>query len=196
MTEIYDDFVNSKVDAQSGLALPSADAQGALKSIRGGKPCPICGEVSNNNFCPHCGAPMENDVQTIREFRKVAEWRDVDAQKARIVEAREKTSEQFYALADKCREVGIEDSAILYETYAIFCDDDDFVEEIESILTDEGCNAEYAVKEGGKRFAAMFAAMDDAYMRARSDDVTEVTQRILDNLSGAPMYNDDDAIDW
>ena len=23
-----------------------------------GKPCPICGEVSNSKFCPHCGAPM------------------------------------------------------------------------------------------------------------------------------------------
>lgn len=23
-----------------------------------GKPCPICGEVSDSKFCPHCGAPM------------------------------------------------------------------------------------------------------------------------------------------
>ena len=23
-----------------------------------GKPCPICGEVSNSKFCPNCGAPM------------------------------------------------------------------------------------------------------------------------------------------
>ena len=23
-----------------------------------GKPCPICGEISDTKFCPHCGAPM------------------------------------------------------------------------------------------------------------------------------------------
>ncbi|MBR4545441.1 MAG: zinc ribbon domain-containing protein [Oscillibacter sp.] len=30
----------------------------AGESAKGGKPCPICGEVSDSKFCPHCGAPM------------------------------------------------------------------------------------------------------------------------------------------
>lgn len=30
----------------------------AGESTKGGKPCPICGEVSDSKFCPHCGAPM------------------------------------------------------------------------------------------------------------------------------------------
>ena len=33
---------------------PAAEAEAASE----GKPCPICGEVSNSKFCPHCGAPM------------------------------------------------------------------------------------------------------------------------------------------
>ena len=109
---------------------------------------------------------------------------DVAAEKARVVEAREKSSAQLYALADKCREEAGEESAILFETHAMFCDDDDYVEAIETMLNDESCNAEYAVKEAGEQFAAMFAAMDDAYMRARSADVKDVTQRILNNLMG------------
>ena len=32
---------------------PAAEAEAAA-----GKPCPICGEVSDSKFCPHCGAPM------------------------------------------------------------------------------------------------------------------------------------------
>ena len=34
---------------------PAAEAG---ESAKGGKPCPICGEVSDSKFCPHCGAPM------------------------------------------------------------------------------------------------------------------------------------------
>ena len=26
-----------------------------------GRPCPICGKVSDSRFCPHCGAPMGDD---------------------------------------------------------------------------------------------------------------------------------------
>ena len=109
---------------------------------------------------------------------------DLGAEKARVVEAREKSSAQLYVLADKCREEAGEESAVLFETHAMFCDDDDYVEAIETMLKDESCNAEYAVKEAGEQFAAMFAAMDDAYMRARSADVKDVTQRILNNLMG------------
>ena len=33
---------------------PAAEEEKASE----GKPCPICGEVSDSKFCPHCGAPM------------------------------------------------------------------------------------------------------------------------------------------
>ena len=34
---------------------PAAEAEEAASA---GKPCPICGEVSDSKFSPHCGAPM------------------------------------------------------------------------------------------------------------------------------------------
>ena len=37
-------------------AEPAAEADAETEPA--GKPCPICGEVSNSKFCPHCGAPM------------------------------------------------------------------------------------------------------------------------------------------
>ena len=37
-------------------AEPAAEAGADAEPA--GKPCPICGEVSNSKFCPHCGAPM------------------------------------------------------------------------------------------------------------------------------------------
>ena len=109
---------------------------------------------------------------------------DVEAEKARVAAAREKSAEQLNALADKCREEAGEETAVLFETHAMFCDDDDFVESIEETLTEEKCNAEYAVKVAGEQFAEMFANMDDAYMKSRSADVKDVAQRILNNLMG------------
>lgn len=108
---------------------------------------------------------------------------DIDAEKARLADAQAASVQQLEALAEKCQEEA-EDAVILFETHAMFVEDEDFVECIHSVLEEEGCNAEYAVQQAGEQFAAMFAAMDDAYMQARAADVKDVSRRILDNLMG------------
>lgn len=40
------------------------------------------------------------------------------------------------------------------------------------------------MEQAGIQFAAMFAAMDDAYMQARAADIKDVAKRILNNLLG------------
>lgn len=109
---------------------------------------------------------------------------NIDAEKARVAEAQEKAIAQLEILAEKCREEAGDEAAILFETHAMFVEDDDYVECIMTALEDEHCNAEYAVQTAGEQFAAMFAAMDDAYMQARAADIKDVTQRILNNLMG------------
>lgn len=92
--------------------------------------------------------------------------------------------QQLNILAEKAREDAGEEIAILFDTHAMFVEDEDYVECILSCLEEEGCNAEYAVQMAGEQFAAMFAAMDDAYMQARAADMRDVSQRILNNLMG------------
>ena len=110
--------------------------------------------------------------------------KDIEAEKARIAEAKEKSAAQLLALAEKCREEAGDDAAFVFETHAMFLDDDDYVEGINDCLESEQCNAEYAVRTAGDTFAAMFAAMDDAYMSARAADIKDITQRLLNNLMG------------
>ncbi len=113
------------------------------------------------------------DTTIVKETGK-----DIEAEKARIAEAKEKSAAQLLALAEKCREEAGDDAAFVFETHAMFLDDDDYVEGINDCLESEQCNAEYAVRTAGDTFAAMFAAMDDAYMSARAADIKDITQRL------------------
>ena len=119
------------------------------------------------------------DTTIVKETGK-----DIEAEKARIAEAKEKSAAQLLALAEKCREEAGDDAAFVFETHAMFLDDDDYVVGINDCLESEQCNAEYAVRTAGDTFAAMFAAMDDAYMSARAADIKDITQRLLNNLMG------------
>ena len=119
------------------------------------------------------------DTTSVKETGK-----DIEAEKARIAEAKEKSAAQLMELAEKCRAEAGDDAAFVFETHAMFLDDDDYVEGINDCLESEQCNAEYAVRTAGDTFAAMFAAMDDAYMSARAADIKDITQRLLNNLMG------------
>lgn len=109
---------------------------------------------------------------------------DIEAEKARLAVAQEQSIRQLNALAEQCQEDAGEEMAVLFETHAMFVEDEDFVECITSLIDEESCNAEYAVEQAGIQFAAMFAAMDDAYMQARAADIKDVATRILNNLLG------------
>ena len=109
---------------------------------------------------------------------------DIEAEKERFAAAQEAATLQLTALADRCREEAGEESAILFETHAMFVEDEDMVEAIISFIEEEGCCAEYAVEQAGEQFAEMFAAMDDAYMSARAADVRDVARRLVNNLLG------------
>ena len=109
---------------------------------------------------------------------------DIEAEKARIAAAQEKSMAQLEALAEKAREETGDETAILFETHAMFVEDEDYVQCMMDVLDEENCNAEYAVSVAGEQFSAMLAAMDDAYMQARVADIKDVTRRILNNLMG------------
>lgn len=109
---------------------------------------------------------------------------DLEAERSRIQAAQAKSIEQLTALTEKAREETGEETALLFETHAMFVEDEDYVQTIMDTLEEEQCCAEYAVSVAGEQFAAMLAAMDDEYLSARSADIKDVTRRILNNLMG------------
>ena len=109
---------------------------------------------------------------------------DPEAEIKRVDEAMEKSKEQLQKLYDKAvQEVG-EASAAIFEVHQMMLEDDDYLEAIQNTIRTEQINAEYAVAATGDNFAEMFASMDDDYMKARSADIKDISERLVRNLSG------------
>ena len=109
---------------------------------------------------------------------------DPEAEVKRVDTALEKSKEQLQKLYDKAvREVG-EASAAIFEVHQMMLEDDDYLEAIQNTIRTEQVNAEYAVATTSDNFAAMFASMDDDYMKARSADIKDISERLVRNLSG------------
>ena len=109
---------------------------------------------------------------------------DPEAEVKRVKEAVEVSKKQLGRLYDKAvREVG-EASAAIFEVHQMMLEDEDYLESMENMIRTELVNAEYATAATGDNFAEMFAAMDDEYMKARSADVKDISERLVRNLSG------------
>ena len=99
--------------------------------------------------------------------------------------AREEAIFELRMLYDKAvKEVG-EVNAAIFEIHQMMLDDDDYNESVENIIRSQNVNAEYAVGVTADNFSQMFASMDDDYMRERAADVKDISERVLNILSGS-----------
>ena len=109
---------------------------------------------------------------------------DIQAELARLQTGIEASQAQLGKLYEKAlKEVG-EASAAIFEVHQMMLEDEDYVEAITAMISDESVNAEYAVAQTGDNFAEMFASMDDEYMKARAADVKDISNRLIQNLMG------------
>ena len=109
---------------------------------------------------------------------------DTASEIGRYEAARQKAMEQLNALYEKAvKEVG-EMNAAVFEVHAMMLEDDDYVDSIINIIETQQVNAEFAVATTGDNFAKMFADMDDDYFRARAADVKDISERLVNILSG------------
>ncbi len=120
-----------------------------------------------------------------RDFQiKRTKVEDAQAEIDRVDAAGEQAKAQLKALYDKAvKEVG-EASAAIFEVHQMMLEDDDYLDSIYNMIRTEMVNAEYAVAITGDNFAEMFANMDDDYMKARSADIKDISERLVRNLSG------------
>lgn len=109
---------------------------------------------------------------------------DTENEKTRFEQAKMLAVEQLQTIYDKAlKQVG-EANAAIFEIHQMMLDDDDYNGSINNIIDNQGVNAEYAIAITADNFSEMFAAMDDAYMKARAADVRDISNRLITNLMG------------
>ena len=117
----------------------------------------------------------------VLEQKQVA---DAEAEVARFEAAKETAIGQLDDLYEKALAEAGEEQAMIFDVHKMMLDDGDYLDALTGLIRSEKVNAEYAVHTTGEQFAAVFASMDDDYMKARSADVKDISGRVIRILAG------------
>ena len=108
----------------------------------------------------------------------------VDKELKRLHKAIAKTRQQLSQLKQKAETLpaGAEDIVLLLEAYKGMLSGSRLIRGVEELITKSFVNAEAAIQRQIVAIKASFAAMDDPYLAARADDVSEVGVRLIRHL--------------
>lgn len=109
---------------------------------------------------------------------------NVRAELERLSASADAYLDRLMALKVKTYAQAGEDSSMIFETHSLMLMDPDFMGEIENMIQSQSVNAEYAVKLTGDRLAESLRLSDSEYMRERAADVEDITDGLIDTLSG------------
>lgn len=108
----------------------------------------------------------------------------IEKELKRLHTAIAKTQKQIGQLKQKAKSLpaGAEDMTLLLEAYQGMLTGSRLIRGVEESIRTQRINAESAIQKQIAAIKASFAAMDDAYLAARADDVNEVGVRLIRNL--------------
>ncbi|MFT8887629.1 MAG: phosphoenolpyruvate--protein phosphotransferase [Ethanoligenens sp.] len=107
---------------------------------------------------------------------------DTDGEIARYHEAKERAVNSLKALYEKALHEAGEHEAAIFEAHQMMLEDLDYEDSVVDIIKKERVNAEFAVGQTADRFAEMFAAMENEYLRGRATDVRDVSEKLISTL--------------
>lgn len=108
---------------------------------------------------------------------------DTKAEIVRFQSAKERALEELRQLYEHTLHTLGPEEAMIFEAHQLMLEDQDYLEAIEGRIGEESLNAEYAVKYAGEQFAEIFNRMDNEYMRARADDLRDISELLIRMLN-------------
>lgn len=115
---------------------------------------------------------------------------DLACQVQRLEQAIVDTRREILEVQRKVSEgLGAQDATI-FDAHLLVLEDPTLIEEVSRIIFEEKVTAEYAFKKVADKYAKTLSAIDDEYLRERASDMRDVTERILNNLTGQGNQND------
>ncbi len=104
---------------------------------------------------------------------------DPEAEIASMDEARKRYGE---SLAELAKNAG--DKGEIFEAYQEILEDDYFFDGIRELIRSDKVCSSYAIEQKRAETAAMFADMDDEYLKARADDISNVCNELIAEIQG------------
>jgi phosphoenolpyruvate-protein phosphotransferase (PTS system enzyme I) len=112
---------------------------------------------------------------------------DIEEEQLRLAKAVEASREQVSKIREKVEaEVGIEE-ALVFESHLMLLDDPEFTGAAVENVAKNKLSAENAVQELIDTYVAIFASIDDEYLREGIADVKDVGRRLLNNIRGGAV---------
>ncbi len=139
--------------------------------------------LKGNSVCNGiaCGKIFFINKASVNIERKPAN--DIPKELNRLENAVTKGIEELEELRQKTEKSADADTAGIFDTHILMLSDDDFTNDIKSYITENKVCAEYAVSEISKKYVQLFRNMDNAYLRERSRDVADISERLINILS-------------
>ena len=112
----------------------------------------------------------------------------IDEEIARFDAALEATRKEFSGLRSNRPTHAVAEFDAFLELHQMIMDDPLLSVAPREMIAREHCNAEWALKVQTETLVAQFDEFEDAYLRERQTDVTQVAERLLKRLAGHPGH--------
>jgi phosphoenolpyruvate-protein phosphotransferase (PTS system enzyme I) len=122
-------------------------------------------------------------------FRFHVSEEQVEAEVARLREGAEHARKELKRLRARAEEDLGNDLAAIFDAHVLLLSDPNFLGRVEERIRTHQVNAEWAVAKTAEELDDRFAHMDDAYLRERSEDLTDVSRHLLRSLQGIAHHD-------
>jgi phosphotransferase system enzyme I (PtsI) len=129
-------------------------------------------------------------------YRATLDAADVEREIRRLRAAVRLSQRQLRAVKRRAEQLLGAEHAYIFDAHLLMLEDHKLIDEIENYVRQERANAEWAVKVAADRLLAVYAEIEDDYLRERSSDVEDVLRRLLVALGGeaSPHRLNEDAV--
>ena len=134
----------------------------------------VCGEISI----------YERNKSKVQKEKRKNYRQEIE----KIRTAKKRSLKQLQKLYDKAVLQAGEKDAEIFHVHQMLLEDKGYTYRIETLIREEGVNAEYAVKTVGDNLYQHFFNMDNIYLKERAHDIKDVSARLIRNMSDEVYY--------
>ncbi len=124
------------------------------------------------------------DTEEVVVIKRHIDAAQVPVEIARFEDALIRTRQEILQIQDKISERLGTKHAEIFNAHLLVLEDRSFIEDVIKKIERERTNIEYVFEQVSRKYAEIFAQIEDDYLKERASDIRDVTRRVLHNLMG------------